>query len=170
MFKYVCFVGCVFLTTSVFGQDISELEKRNGFKDIKLGAIADSVKGVKFKKDFKERDQFPAKLYTVSHPDYQSVGEVKIKDLELKSYKGLIYEIRIVTVKDTRLMKALQSLYGKAEYDIINEIYFWKGRDLLLRFSSKSKQHLELVYTSFPVTAMMKVDKDKKVDDIANDF
>ncbi|HEY3403455.1 MAG TPA: hypothetical protein VGK59_08720 [Ohtaekwangia sp.] len=170
MYKYVLFVTCLCLTTTVPGQDISELERRNGFKDIKLGSIADSVKGAKLKKEFKERDQFPAKLYTVSHPDYESVGEVKVKDLELKSYKGLIYEIRIVTHKDTRVMKALQSLYGKAEYDVINEIYFWKGRDLLLRFSSKNKQNLELVYISFPVMAMMKIDKEKKVDDIANDF
>lgn len=170
MSKYLLFACFLHVSIISVGQDIAELEKRNGFKDIKLGTIADSVKGVKLKKEFKEKDQFPAKLYSVSHPDYDQIGEVKVKDIELKSYKDLIYEIKIVTHKDPRLMKALQSLYGKAEYDIINEIYFWKGRDVLLKFRSDGKHHLELTYISYPVVAMMKVDKDKKVDDIANDF
>jgi len=170
MVKYALFAFLVGVTVSSFSQDIGELEKRNGFKDIKLGSIADSVKGAKFKKEFKERDQFPAKLYSVSHPDYDQVGEVKVKEIELKSYKDFIYEIRIVTHKDPRLMKALQALYGKPEYDIINEIYFWKTRDILLKFQSQGKNHLELIYISYPVIAMMKVDKEKKVGDIANDL
>src|SRR5689334_13064647 len=82
-----------FLIIAVFqtavSQDISELEKRNGFKDIKLGMIADSVKGVKFKKDFKERDEFPAKLYAVEHPDFARIGEVKVDRIEVKAYKDL---------------------------------------------------------------------------------
>ena len=170
MVKYVLLIFISCLANSSFCQDIAELEKRNGFKDIKLGAIADSVKGAKVKKEFKERDQFPAKLYSVNHQDYEKIGEVKIKEIELKAYKDLIYEIRIVTQKDERLMKALQSLYGKAEYDIINQIYFWRGRDLVLRFQAEGKHHLELKYISYSVTAMMKVDKDKKVGDIANDL
>lgn len=90
----------------VFGQDVTELEKRNGFKDIKLGMIADSVKGVKFKKDFKEDDQYDARLYEVEHPDYNRIGEVEIKKIELKAYKNLVYEIKVITPKDTRIMKA----------------------------------------------------------------
>lgn len=168
--KYLLYFFLLHVTISSFSQDITELDKRNGFKDIKLGAIADSVKGVKFKKEFKEKDQFPAKLYSVSHSDYDQIGEVKVKEIELKAYKDLIYEIRIVAHKDTRLMKALESLYGKAEYNIIQEIYFWKGRDIFLKFKSNGKHLLELTYISYPVHAMMKVDKEKKVDDIANDF
>lgn len=160
----------LFLVTLVFGQNIAELEKRNGFKDIKLGSIADSVKGVKLKKEFKEKDQFPATLYGVTHPDYEKIGEVKVKDIELKAYKNQIYEIAVVTDKDPRLMKALESLYGKADYDQINEIYFWKGTDLVLKFKARGKNQLEMTYTSYAIHAQMKNDKDKKVDDIANDF
>lgn len=170
MSKYLLYFFLLHISISLFGQDIAELEKRNGFKDIKLGSIADSVKGVKFKKEFKEKDDFPAKLYSVSHPDYSQIGEVKVKDIELKAYKDLIYEIRVLAQKDTRLMKALESLYGKAEYNIIQELYFWKGRDIFLKFKSSGKNLLELTYISYPVHAMMKEDKEKKVDDIANDF
>lgn len=159
----VAFQTCV-------SQDISELEKRNGFKDIKLGMIADSVKGVKFKKDFKEKDEFPAKLYSVEHPDLSRIGEVKIDRIELKAYKDLVYEISVVTEKDTRLMKALESLYGKADYDMKTEVYFWRRTTLILKFRSHGRNHLELLYTSFPIHQMMKADKNQKVDDIANDF
>jgi hypothetical protein len=148
----------------------TELEKRNGFKDIKLNTSVDSVRGVNFKKDFKEKDEFEAKLYTVDHPDYKKIGEVEIRKIELKAYKGLIYQIVVVTEKDPRLMKALESIYGKSEYDLKNETYFWKGKNMLLKFRSHSKNQLEMVYYSFIVNNLMKEDKGKKVDDIAEDF
>ena len=152
------------------GQDISELEKRNGFKTIKLGMIADSIKGVKLKKEFKEKDEFPAKLYTVEDPALVSIGEVKVDKIEVKAYKDLVYEISVVTDKDTRLMKALESLYGKADYDIKNEFYFWRTDNMILKFKSHGRAHLELLYTSYTIHKMMKADKNQKVDDIANDF
>lgn len=160
----------VTIVQTSISQDIQELEKRNGFKDIKLGMIADSVKGVKFKKEFKEKDEFPAKLYTVEHPDLARIGEVKIDRIELKAYKDLVYEISVIADKDTRLMKALESLYGKADYDMKSEVYFWRGTTLILKFRAHGRGHLELLYTSFPIHQMMKADKNQKVDDIANDF
>jgi hypothetical protein len=158
------------LTPSLFAQELSELEKRNGFKDIKLSMPVDSVKGIKFKKDFKDSGEFDAKIYTVEHPNYDKIGEVSIKKVELKSYKGLIYEITVVTDKDQRLMKALESIYGKAEYDLKNETYFWKSNLTVLKFKSHSKGSLELTYISYLVRNMMKADKGKKVEAIADDF
>jgi hypothetical protein len=151
-------------------QTLPELEKRNGFKDIKLGMLIDSVTGFKLKKEFKEKNEYPAKLFEVEHDDYKSIGEVKIYKVELKTYKDLIYEINIVTDKDARLMKALESLYGKSDYDMKNETYFWKTDSLILKFKSEGKQKLQMLYVSYGMHNMMKADKDKKVDDIANDF
>jgi hypothetical protein len=160
----------LFAAANVFGQDVSQLEKRYGFKDIRLESVPDSVAGVKFLKEFKEKDEFPAKLYSVSHPDYARIGEVKVKDIELKSYKDQIYEISVKADKDTRLMKALESLYGKADYDMKNETYFWKTDNIILKFRSSGRNEIELLYTSFIMQKNMKEDKKKKVDDIANDF
>lgn len=151
-------------------QDLGELEKRHGFKDIRLGMVADSVRGSKLKKEFRERDQYPAGLYTVEHPDYSRIGEVKVKNIELKAYSNLVYEISVIVDKDTRLIKALESVYGKADYDMKNETYFWRTENLILKFRSAGKNSLELLYTSFVIHRMMKDDKEKKVDDIANDF
>jgi len=158
------------LATSGICQDVSELDKRNGFKNIKLGYPIDSIQGYKLIKEIKERNEFPAKLYEVDHPDYESIGEVKVNKVELKTYKDQIYEIRVVAHKDPRLMKALESLYGVAEYDIKNETYFWKTENLILKFQSEGKNRLELLYISLGIHKAMKEDKEKKVDDIANDF
>jgi len=130
----------------------------------------DSVKGVKFKKDIKEKDEFPAKLYATEHPDYSKIGEVAVNRVELKAYKGLVYEITVIAEKDTRLMKALESIYGKANYDQLNELYFWTADNLIMKFKSHSRNQLEMVYTSHIVHKMMKEDKNKKVEDIADDF
>lgn len=166
--KFIPFFLLVVSTS--FGQDLSELEKRNGFKDIKLGLPIDSVKGFKLKKEFKERDEYPAKLYEVEHTDYEKIGEVKVHKIELKTYKDLIYEINVITAKDERLMKALESLYGKSDYDMKNETYFWKTDNLILKFKSEGKNRLQMLYVSYEVHKMMREDKEKKVDDIANDF
>lgn len=149
---------------------IAELEKRNGFKDLKLGMQIDSVKGFKLKKEFKEKEEFDAKLYSVENPLYASIGEVKINNVEIKTYKDHVYQIHVVADKDPRLMKALESIYGIAEYDIKRETYFWKGQSLILKFRSFSRNQLELIYTSYLVFNQMKDDKGKKVQDIADDF
>jgi hypothetical protein len=167
-FLFTLLLSCIFFT--IMAQDLNELEKRYGFKDIRLESPIDSVKGTKLKKEFKERNEFPAKLYTVENADYNRIGEVKIKRVELKTYKDLIYEISLSVDKDPRVMKALESLFGQAEYDAKNETYFWKTDNLILKFRPEGKGHLELLYTSFVIHKMMKEDKKKKVDDIANDF
>jgi hypothetical protein len=149
---------------------IAELEKRNGFKDLKLGMQIDSIKGFKLKKEFKEKEEFDAKLYSVENPLYATIGEVKINTVEVKTYKDQVYQIHVVADKDPRLMKALESIYGIAEYDIKRETYFWKGQTLILKFRSFSRNQLEMVYTSYPVLNQMKTDKGKKVQDIAEDF
>ena len=152
-------------------QDINELERRNGFKDLKLGMHIDSVKGVKnLRKEFREQDEFLAKLYSVEHPDYAKVGEIRVAKVDVKTYKDLVYQIHVVTDKDPRLMKALESVYGASDYDLKKETYFWKGRTLILKFRSFSRNQLEMIFTSYLILQTMKDDKGKKVEDIADDF
>ncbi len=163
----------IVLTASMMahGQDIAELEQRNGFKDLKLGIPIDSVKGeTKLRKSFLEQGQFDAHLYTVDHPDYQRIGEVSVRKVEIKTYKDHIYQIHVVTDKDSRLMRALESIYGPSTYDMKRETYFWKGDTLILKFRSFSRNQLEMIFTSYLILQQMNSDKAKKVDDIADDF
>src|SRR5689334_9000554 len=102
----------------------TEIDRRNGFKDIKMASNIDSVKGAVFKKEIKE-GHHPAKLYSIEHPDYQTIGEVKIESIEVKTYKGLIYQISVITEKDSRLMKGMESALGKPIYNVRDESYNW---------------------------------------------
>ncbi|MDL5047149.1 hypothetical protein QQ054_14085 [Oscillatoria amoena NRMC-F 0135] len=150
--------------------DLTELDKRNGFKDIKMTYPIDSVKGAKFKKDISEKGNHPAKLYEVLDPSYLTIGDVRVSRIEVKTYKNYIYEILVITDKDTRLMKGMESALGKPVYDVRNDTYKWTGRNLSLTFKPASKNELELLYTSYVVHKMMKDDKKKKIDAIADDF
>jgi hypothetical protein len=168
--RLVSITVLLFISISCFAQDTTELSRRNGFKDIKLGNHIDSVKGTSFKKDIKEKNEFPTKLYTVDNSEYKSIGEVKVKKLELKTYKDLIYEIDVTTEKDTRLMKGMVKSFGEPKYIIVSDTYNWVSEILSLTFKNHSKNEIRLTYRCYPVLKMMRVDKGKKVDDIAEDF
>lgn len=171
MQKYTLLFFLSLAAAGLYAQDIDELERRNGFKDLKLGIPVDSVKGeIKLRKEIREQDEFPAKLYSVDNPDYEKIGEVQVSKVEIKTYKDLVYQIHVVTEKDPRLMKALESIYGAAAYDMKKETYFWKGPTLILKFRSYSRNQLEMIYSSYVVLNLMKDDKGKKVEDIADDF
>ncbi|MBL7851007.1 MAG: hypothetical protein JNN04_08910 [Cyclobacteriaceae bacterium] len=152
------------------GQDLAELDRRKGFKDIKLGSLVDSLKGIEFKKDFLEKNEFPAKLYQVESEDYKSIGEVKVKKIEVKAYKDTIYEIVVITQKDTRLMKGMQKSFGKPVYILTTDTYNWKTDNLSLTFKDHARNEIRLTYRYYPVLRQMQIDKGKKIDEIAEDF
>jgi hypothetical protein len=153
-----------------YAQHSAELDKRNGFKDIKLGSIVDSVRGLVYRKDITTKDGQVLKIHTTEHPDYKKIGEVVVEEVELTSYNSMIHTIKVRTVKDLRLMKGMEMALGKAEWDVRNEQYVWKGTHLGLTFKSIDKNEIELTYMSFPVIQQMKNDLKKKVEEIADDF
>jgi hypothetical protein len=150
-------------------ENSEELEKRNGFKSIRLANSIDSVAGASFKKEFMEKDEFPAKLYTVKNESLMSIGEVKVYSITLKTYKDLVYEIEVNTDKDQRLMRGMEKALGKAVYNVRTKAYHWRSQSLSLTFFG-NKNSLTLIYKSYPVFKMMYADRGKKIDDIADDF
>lgn len=165
---FVCLIFAGLINS--FAQE-AEIDKRNGFKDIKLASHIDSVKGAVFKKDFRDaKSKFDAKLYEVDHPDYKSIGEVTVNRIEVKTYKGLIYEILVITDKDERLMKGMERALGPSTYNVRDESYNWGGTKASLRFSSHSKGQLQLQYGSKIVQKIIQEDKSKKIDDISGDL
>jgi hypothetical protein len=166
----LCVVLITAFSTTGQTQHSVELEKRNGFKDIKLGSMVDSVKGIVFEKDITSKDGQISKVYSVENPGYKKIGEVTVTNLELTAYKGLIYIIKVTTEKDLRLMKGMEMALGKAEWDVRNDQYVWKAEKLTLTFKSGDKNTIELTYTSFPVQQQMKTDLKKKIEEIADDF
>jgi len=158
------------ITFNANAQDTNELARRNGFKDIKLGSPVDSVKGAQFQKDFTELKEFEAKLYEVKNPAYEKIGEADVKGVELKTYKGLIYEIIVTTPKDPRIMRGLEKSYGKATYNVRTETYAWRVPDQISLVYKGHHKDVVLIYKSHPVIKMMYADKKKKIDEIADDF
>ena len=162
------------LATAAHAQVSAELNRRNGFKDIKLGTPIDSVKGAVYKKDIveiiREKHEFPAKLYEVKHDDYKTIGEVVIRRIELKTYKNLVYEIVVITDKDTRLMKGMTKSLGEPKYILTSDSYNWVAENLSLTFKDHSRSEIRLTYRSYPVQKMMFADKGKEIDVIADDF
>lgn len=167
----IAFCLLLFLATTTLLAQNTEIDKRNGFKDIKLGALIDSVKGATLKKEIQiQGNIYPSELYIIEHPDYTSIGGIKIKEIQAITYRHYIYELNVITEKDTRLMKAMESVLGQASYDPKGVQYYWKGENLILTFDSNSKKELRLVYKSYRVPEMMKADKEKKIEKIADDF
>lgn len=169
---FIYWLAFVFTSAGIasFAQDASELSRRNGFKNLQLGMVVDSVKGATFKKEIKEKKEFEAKLYQVKNPEYSRIGEVVVKKVEVKVYKGFVYEINVITNKDTRLMKGLELAYGNPVYIIPTDTYNWKSESLSLTFKNHSKKEIKLTYRSYPILKMMAEDKGKKIEDIADDF
>lgn len=158
------------IASRTFAQDVNELARRNGFKDIKLGSLVDSVKGAGFEKDIMEMKEFEAKVYEVKNPEYEKIGEADVKSLQLKTYKSLIYEIIVTTAKDPRIMRALEKSFGKATYNMRTETYAWRVPGQLSLVYKGHHKEIMLIYKSHPVIKLMYADKKKKVDDIADDF
>lgn len=156
--------------SALHGQDTAELSRRNGFKEIKLGTPVDSVRGALFKKEIKEKDEYPAKLFEVENESLMNIGEVKVRKIELKTYKNLIYEIAVITDKDTRLMKGMIKSFGQPKYILTTDTYNWLAENLSLTFRDYSKSEIKLTYRCYPVLKMMLADKGKKIDAIAEDF
>lgn len=157
-------------TLASFGQDESELDRRNGFKGIHMASPIDSVDGAVFRKEIDEKGAPAFKLYEMSSPDYQRIGDIGVDKVEIITYQGLVYTITVITEKDPRLMKGLQNALGPPEFNVRGKNYVWTGKYLTLTFSDHSKNKLELLYRSNKVAALMKEDQQKKIERIANDF
>jgi hypothetical protein len=170
MIKNFALVACIAVAVQALAQDANELARRNGFKDIKLGSLVDSVKGAEFEKDFVELKEFEARLYEVKNPAYEKIGEADVKRVELKTYRGLIYEIIVTTPKDPRIMRALEKSFGKATYNMRTETYAWRAPDQLSLVYKGQNKEIKLIYKSHPVIKIMYADKKKKVEEIADDF
>lgn len=152
------------------GQTASELERRNGFKSIKLGSPIDSIAGASFKKDIKEKNEFPVKWYEVDHPDLEKIGEVKVRKVEIKTYKDAVYEIRVITDKDVRLMKGMTKAFGEPKYILVTDTYNWLAPTVSLTFKDFSKNEILLTYRYYPLLKQMQIDKGKKIEEISTDF
>lgn len=163
-------LSLLMIQINLFGQDLWELDRRNGFKDLKLGSNVEQYEGVVLVGPAEDESVPEGKRYTSKSGYYQDIGGIKITGLDVNVYRSQIYSISVKTVKDPNLLKALRKAFGKSAQILGNTSYEWKTDKLILVYRSYSKQEIELFYNSFDMRKKMKQDKDKKVQEIADDF
>ena len=157
-------------TLTGYAQGVEELDRRNGFKDIKLTSPVSSYEGLEYKKDIEDEVFVNSKVYVPKKGHYESIGTIKIHELEVMSYNDAIYKIRIITEKDPNLYKGLKKAFGEPEYALRSNKYFWGTDNLVLTYVSHSKSKIEMVYFSYVMSRQAKEDKKQVVEDIVDDF
>ena len=83
MAKLLVFCFTLFFSGLVGAQSVEELDRRNGFKDIKMTSQITDYEGLEFKKEI-DSDIFP-KVYQYVRKKgfYDTIGGIKVFDLEV---------------------------------------------------------------------------------------
>ena len=156
--------------TFLFSQGVEELEKRYGFKDIKLASKVTEYPGLTFKKNIKDKIYPNAKLHVARKGHYESIGSLKIFGLEVKTYKDEIFEIKVITEKNPDLYQGLKKAFGEPEFSLASNTYFWRSSSVKLTYIANIKGKIEMVYTSLKMRDKLKSDQKEVVDIISDDF
>ena len=154
----------------MLGQSLEELDRRNGFKDIKLATDANSYEGLEFEKVIKGKDIENIEIFKRKNGAYSTIGEIKVTELEVRAYKGKIFEIKVVTEHNEKLIKALEKAFGEARYSMRSNIYYWRTEKLSLSWKSHSKGKTMMLYHSYVMRDLIRQDKKKEIADLAEDF
>ncbi len=146
----------------------TELDKRNGFKNIKLLTKASEYTELKFDKNQEEENKA---IYVRTAGSIETIGDIPIKELNVYTYKDLIYRIEVSTGKNTQLFKGLEKAYGKSKFAVVTNVYVWKGEKVALTFGSeKGGKRIVMNYTAPEIKNIIKQDKEQKIKDLSNDF
>jgi len=161
----------LFLPVLSPGQGLEALDKRNGFKDIKLMSSPKSYEGLAIKKEGVDDETFPGStVYEAKKGHYEQIGSVKIHDLEVYAYKDAIYKIIVISEKDPKLYKGLKKAFGDPEFAYGYEQYYWSADNLKLTYASHSRNKIIMTYLSYRMVEKRKQEKKQAIEDIVDDF
>ena len=167
MTKFLLIISFLTASFSSFAQN-QELDARNGFKNIKLLSKATDYSELKFNKEQEEENKA---IYTRTSGALQQIGDIPIKELNVYTYKDIIYRIEVATGKNTQLFKGLEKAYGKSKFAVVTNVYVWKGDKVALTFASeKGGKRVVMNYTSPEIKNLIKKDKEQKIQDLSDDF
>jgi len=158
-------------TFTANGQSIEDLEIKHGFQDIKLDSQISDYSNLIFKKSIKiKKSEVPILLFDREKGSYQKIGDVSIKDFEVRTFLGKIIEIKIITPKDTDIMKALKLLYGEPNFSVRSNAWEWRSDGVILSVKSIGKNKIEIIYASRKLNKYIKDNKEEGVENISTDF
>ena len=158
------------MTIATFGysQSGKELDKRNGFKDIKLLSEISSYSTLEFSKKVKGQPKHA--IYKPTNGQYKNIGEVAINKLSVYTYGELIYRIEVVVDKDEQLFRSLEKAFGKIHSSIASKDSFWEGSKVKLTYSVEGSKKVKLIYSSKEINLIINQDKKKDIDSLSTEF
>ena len=160
----------LFMSVSSYGQNVEELEKRNGFKDIKLASDVNQYEGLEFLKEIDDEKFGKLQIYTRKDEYYTHVGSIKINGLYVTVYNGEVYLIQVIFDKDPKMYGGLKKAFGSPKFSPVTSDYFWQADSLKLIYRSYDKKQLEMIYHSYVIEWKLKDEKKEEIEDIASDF
>ena len=158
------------LAAPLFGQEMAELDRRGGFKDIKLMSDVESYADLEFKKNYKDGRYPGAKLYKRKKGTYGSVGILEVYDLEVKSYKGQIYEIVVVVQKSMGMYRGLVNAFGEPKHSHRTNKNYWHTKDIRLNYHINNKDRIVLEYYSLAMEEVRKKEQKERLQELVDDF
>lgn len=167
---FIFFLVFGFLANASSAQSVEELDKRNGFKDIKLATEVHQYEGLEYKEEIEDELFKQLSVYTKRKGYYESIGSIKIYEVEVLAYKGEVYKIKIITEKNPKLYGGLKKAFGEPTFSPRGDNYYWSTENLGLTFGNNAKTRLQLQYTSYVMKDRLKEDKKEEIEDIADDF
>jgi hypothetical protein len=151
-------------------QSVDKLEERNGFKDIKLATEVHLYEGLEYEEEIPDELFKLLTVYKSKKGYYESIGSIKIHDVEVLAYNGEVYKIKVITEKNPKLYSGLKKAFGEPIFSPRGDNYYWSTDNLNLTFGNSSKTKLQLVYTSHVMKGRLKKDKEEEIEDISEDF
>jgi len=158
------------MAQSSLAQTTEELDKRNGFKDIKLATEVHQYEGLEYKEEIADELFKTLSVYVKKKGYYESIGSIKIHDVEVLAYKGEVYQIKVITEKNPKLYRGLKKAFGEPTFSPRGDNYYWSTDNLGLTFGNNAKSKLQLLYTSYVMKGRLKEDKKEEIEDISEDF
>ena len=149
-------------------QNGNELDKRNGFKDIKLLSNINDHPGLEFSRDVKDKPDYA--IYKAKKGHYAKIGDIKIKKVDVYVYRKLIYQIEISTEKNMQLFKSLEKAFGKINSSMVSKNAFWEGDKVRLNYIVDGSGKLILKYRSKDIDFIIAQDNKKAIDSLSTEF
>jgi hypothetical protein len=156
------------LSTNTLAQNNKELDERNGFKDIKLLSNVTENSTLEFWKDQKNKEEHS--LYRPIKGSYETIGDVKIHNITIATYRNLIYEIVVITQKNEELFRGLEKAYGKIKYSVGSQVSYWESENVKLTYEPEGKSKVKLTYSAKGINQIIATDKKKAIEELSSEF
>ena len=166
--KALFFIFLALMPILAIAQSGEELDRRNGFKDIELLTDVSGMAGLEYWKEQKGKPKHA--LYRNKNGSYESIGNVKVYKVTVRTYRNLAYVIEVIAEKDEKLFRSLETAFGKIKFSMGSQVSYWAGENVRLTYESAGSSKIKLTYSANGINQIIASDKQKAVDSLSSEF